>query len=203
MLCLFSCLVYSNKVKEVYRMKGEQKKRRRESEINFILFLVALYWWPPRNAKTKWRTLPALTLYSLTVLSSIICLPPKIRRCCGGGIPTNDNSRKFRLNDGFYLLSLRHVLWYVRFYRYHRCLLRFLCRWAFLLWSSSLQIVAWQRRAIWFQNFSARWINMSLFLYIGWRTIFHGLTMKRTDLFRRKFLRSFYSDFHRRFIFFR
>jgi hypothetical protein len=68
---------------------------------------------PPRRARTKCNTDPAAILKSLAVLSSglgamvfstkvywghittDICLPPKISRCCGGGTP--DCSSTFSL----------------------------------------------------------------------------------------------------------
>jgi hypothetical protein len=72
---------------------------------------------PPRRARTRWRVAPPSSWYSLAVLSSFlyvhavsrmflifcvqlldrlrtyICLPPKIRRCCAGGMPSFSSTR--------------------------------------------------------------------------------------------------------------
>ena len=98
------------------------------------------YWYCYIPTRTKWRTLSALTLYSFTVLSSIICFPPNLRRCCGGRMFVKwieESCKTLIKRYSQYLLFLRHVLWFVRFYRLHRYQLRFLFLLMFSFWSSS------------------------------------------------------------------
>lgn len=80
--------------------------------------LVSFVHRPPRRARTRWRVAPPSSWYSLAVLSSFlytqnssvacplsfdfgprerfhtyICLPPKMRRCCAGGMPSFSSTR--------------------------------------------------------------------------------------------------------------